>query len=383
MWNEEPLTIHKVNSDKLPPPGTLLLGLVMIVKDAKKHIVSTLKGIKPYIDRWYILDTGSTDGTQKLIRKTLKGVEGCLYEEPFVDFATSRNRVLDLAGTECKYVIMLDDSYVLKHGGHNLRRVLYNSSYDLIAVRISTDEVAHIKGIVIRTECKLRYEYRVHEAILHGYVTLDPSIIEFTEIRDRDRTSKRLETDIAWLEEDYEKYKTPRFLFYLGQSCENLKWLDEALYWYKKRLEIQDNDHLEKYFSLNRIADILRERKRDECVTYYGKAIRIFPKQKESYYNLSAYLMQTNPMIAYALLKAGLHMENDQYFGLELELLNKLGLPTLQIQLSYLFWDKIDITLFDIDSMNTQIKNNPNNRTYKQALIKLKPIYEYLNQETS
>ena len=100
-----------------------LLELVMIVKDSGLDIIPMLKASKPYIDSWTILDTGSTDGTQKNILSILGDIPGNLYEEPFVDFSVSRNRALELAGDKCEWVMMLDDTYELQKGD-NLRNFL-------------------------------------------------------------------------------------------------------------------------------------------------------------------------------------------------------------------------------------------------------------------
>ena len=59
----------------------------MIVKNGNPLLKNTLIAIKPYIDRWTILDTGSTDGSQDCVKEVLSGVEGNLYEEPFVEHA--------------------------------------------------------------------------------------------------------------------------------------------------------------------------------------------------------------------------------------------------------------------------------------------------------
>ena len=58
-----------------------LLELVMIVKDSGLDIIPMLKASKPYIDSWTILDTGSTDGTQKNILSILGDIPGNLYRE--------------------------------------------------------------------------------------------------------------------------------------------------------------------------------------------------------------------------------------------------------------------------------------------------------------
>ena len=93
-----------------------LVTLSMIVKDEEKTLARTLASARPFIDRWVILDTGSTDGTREVIRETLAGVRGELHEEPFADFSTTRNRALDLAGTDTEFVMWLDADDELTDG---------------------------------------------------------------------------------------------------------------------------------------------------------------------------------------------------------------------------------------------------------------------------
>lgn len=96
-----------------------LLSFVGIFKNEAGNIRRTLESVRPYVDRWSILDTGSTDGTQEIIREVMSGVPGVLVEEPFVDFATSRNRVLQIEATqECpaSFSLMLSGDEVLVGG---------------------------------------------------------------------------------------------------------------------------------------------------------------------------------------------------------------------------------------------------------------------------
>jgi hypothetical protein len=78
-----------------------LLELVMIVKNSGQEIIPMLESTKKWIDHWTILDTGSTDDTMKNITECLKGIPGklhdgkSLYDDPFVDFSTARNRALN------------------------------------------------------------------------------------------------------------------------------------------------------------------------------------------------------------------------------------------------------------------------------------------------
>ena len=73
-----------------------LLGLAMIVKDEAPRVRATLDSARPHVDSWAVLDTGSTDGTQAIVREAMSGIPGVLREGAFVDFASARNRALDL-----------------------------------------------------------------------------------------------------------------------------------------------------------------------------------------------------------------------------------------------------------------------------------------------
>ena len=99
---------NKLNYDNL-------MNLCIMVKNGGELFEKMLETNINIIDRWTILDTGSTDGTIETINRLLVGKKkGQLYEEPFINFRDSRNRCLSLAGTSCKYNIMLDDTYCIE-----------------------------------------------------------------------------------------------------------------------------------------------------------------------------------------------------------------------------------------------------------------------------
>ena len=52
------------------------LGLVMIVKDEAQSINVTLASARPHVDYWTMIDTGSTDGTQAMVKEAMLGVPG-------------------------------------------------------------------------------------------------------------------------------------------------------------------------------------------------------------------------------------------------------------------------------------------------------------------
>jgi glycosyltransferase involved in cell wall biosynthesis len=85
-----------------------------MVKNGGSQFYDMLLKNMPLIDRWTILDTGSTDNTISIIDELLiNKKKGNLYQEPFINFRDSRNRLLDLAGKDCKYILMLDDTYTI------------------------------------------------------------------------------------------------------------------------------------------------------------------------------------------------------------------------------------------------------------------------------
>jgi glycosyltransferase involved in cell wall biosynthesis len=71
--------------------------LNMIVKDEAPVIRRCLATVRPFIDFWVIVDTGSRDGTQAIISEFLQDLPGELIERPWVDFAHNRSEALAAA----------------------------------------------------------------------------------------------------------------------------------------------------------------------------------------------------------------------------------------------------------------------------------------------
>src|SRR5579883_281073 len=106
--------------------------LNMIVKDEAHVIRRCLASVKPLIDTWIIVDTGSKDGTQEIIREFMKDIPGELFERPWVDFGHNRNEALALARRKADYILFIDadDRLVIEDNF-----VLPNLKKDYYAVR--------------------------------------------------------------------------------------------------------------------------------------------------------------------------------------------------------------------------------------------------------
>lgn len=260
---------HRINT--IIPQPIQLLQLVMIVKNSGIGLRETLLSYKPYIQSWCILDTGSTDGTQELIKDTLNTISGKLFEEPFVDFSTSRNRAIELANTlspACYFQIMPDDSYIL-HGGDTLSYILKDKARPLIQkaiqIRIIQKEtgVVYSRPMIWKTMCGYRFIYKVHEilqASIDTMMNIEDKCVYFedkTYASQVQRSFTRYYQDVKCFLEEYKREPTnERYWFYLGRSYEGINQPIESRKWFVKRATpISINDE-EAFLSCLAIAGI-------------------------------------------------------------------------------------------------------------------------------
>jgi len=226
-----------------------LLTLSMIVKDEEATIARTLRSVKPFIDRWVIVDTGSTDATREIIRQEMAGVPGELHDKPFVDFSTTRNEALDLAGTSTEFILWLDADDELENG-KALRAFLARERdakgpdreayYVRIRMGITFDSAR-----ILRTRAGWRFRGVVHEVLTHSdrppptHRVPDVFIKHHPEADAVERSRKRWERDVGLLQKALAADPNDtRAAFYLANTLFWLQRYDEAEKAYIQRISL-------------------------------------------------------------------------------------------------------------------------------------------------
>lgn len=266
-----------------------VLQLAMIVKDSADTIVECLESWKPVISYWVILDTGSQDATKQLILKTMEGIPGKLYEEPFKGFSESRNRCLDLIGRKCKYTVMPDDSYILQ-GAEQLIDQLNNKRAPVVTINIQIKNEKYpditseyISKRITLSKCKIRYIGKIHEDIEYAadYHLKGCYIVDQPKGSQHERTLKRKEYDLMQLG------SSPRDVYYKGMTYITMKQNDKAVECFRERVAMNDKDHEEKFICYINIGHLTRD------VREYILAAMEFPARSgEAYFFI--YLLTEN-----------------------------------------------------------------------------------------
>jgi FkbM family methyltransferase len=294
-----------------------LIHLCIMVKNAGPTFEYVLTENLPIIDRWTILDTGSTDDTQDIVRRVLSHKKGNLYEEPFINFRDSRNRCLDLAGTRCKYVLMLDDTYIIKG---DLRTFLdtirgdqYASSFSFL---VQTDDCEYFSNRLLISHNHLRYIYTIHEVIQSENNKTnviipkeDAYIYDHISPYMQTRTLERKQYDLTLLHEMVrDDPSNPRHYYYLAQTYNLLEDYNNAMFWFKKRattpLSGFDAEKFDSWFEYARILNFKLNKPWEECLYAYEQAINTDSSRPEPFYFIGIHhYLNNNKQLAFDYFK--------------------------------------------------------------------------------
>lgn len=306
---------YYINDNKLDYDN--LNHLCIMVKNGGPQFEQMLIDNLHSFDRWTILDTGSTDNTIDIINRVLVGKKkGELFQEPFINFRDSRNRCIELAGNSCKFLTMLDDTYVLKGDfRHFLNEVRGDQISTSFTLYIQSDDTIYGSNRVIKTSSELRYVHRIHEVITdkNNINIVIPKETCFIEDRRFDymekRTMERKQLDLKLLyEEVNENPHDPRAYYYLAQTYNLLEDYEKSFFYFIKRAEFTNSgfiqERVDALFEAGRIANFKLNKPWIECEELYNKCYKADESRPEALYFIGVhYYLENNYKLAFPYFK--------------------------------------------------------------------------------
>eukprot|EP00658_Telonema_sp_P-2_P006498 TRINITY_DN1245_c0_g1_i13.p1 TRINITY_DN1245_c0_g1~~TRINITY_DN1245_c0_g1_i13.p1 ORF type:complete len:430 (-),score=110.38 TRINITY_DN1245_c0_g1_i13:319-1563(-) len=233
------------------------VGVSVIVKDEMVVLPAMLDSLRGEVDAFMICDTGSSDGTPEFARQYLEkhGLRGQVVSHLWQDFGHNRNLCmasLQEQWPDMEYILCPDADFVFKSTGpwkDSLRA-------DSVAIMLEFDAAFFRSVRLVATSHRdCSWKGTVHEYLTctngtRGRVEYLSATVKNTN----DTPSRRLQKSSKYylLLRDHlaEHPKDPRTLFYLGQTHEEMGNYQEAIRYYKQRVELQSGFREEIFYSL-------------------------------------------------------------------------------------------------------------------------------------
>nr|WSX50936.1 glycosyltransferase [Streptomyces sp. NBC_00974] len=268
--------------------------LCMIVKNEAAVIERCLDSVRDLIDTWVISDTGSTDGTQDLIRKALRGIPGELHEESWVNFGHNRSLNVSHARGKADYLLLLDADLVLRRSGP-----LPPLTADSYMLRHEGETEYRIKRLV-RGDLPWRYE-----GVTHEYLTCDrrdendqrPGLQENLDVlaiedhADGGSRHDKFERDARLLGAEHQRDPSnSRTVFYLAQTLRDMGDAGGAIQLYERRASMGGWEE-EVYYALLQVG-VLHSESEDwpAAMDAFTRAWESRPVRLEACYELASRL---------------------------------------------------------------------------------------------
>ncbi len=204
-----------------------------------------------------IVDTGSTDGTQDVIRKHMArlGIPGELHERPWRNFGHNRTEALNLAQGHGDYIWVIDADDIVV-GTPDFTQL----GADIYRMRLGEAAFTYWRPQLFRDGVRVRYEGVVHETAAWETACVVERLegdyhIESRRLGARSQDPQKYARDRDLLLAEVERNpEDARSVFYLAQSYFDLEDFVNARKWYERRIEMGGWDE-EVYYSMLRLAE--------------------------------------------------------------------------------------------------------------------------------
>ena len=314
----------KEETTSLSTPQKSSICLTMIVKNESKVIKRCIDSVKDHISYWVIIDTGSTDGTQDLIKEIMEEyqIPGELHEKSWVDFGTNRTESLNLSKGKADYRLVIDaDDILFIEEGKNPFANLTKDSYKF---KIRLHSLTYYRTQMVRGDQDWKYV-----GVLHEYIS-GPVGLQLTEdfidgaemhasvsghtrdIKGKDKYySDALIFEKALIttpKEDLPIDLERRYVFYLAQSYRDAGMHERSIENYQRRSDLggwQEEVYISKYWIARQKQSL--NKPDSEIINSYLEAWEYRPSRLESLYHLIKFLgSKKRYALAFALSAIGM-----------------------------------------------------------------------------
>lgn len=293
----------------------------MIVKNEEDVIQRCLLSVKPLLDYWVIVDTGSSDQTKSLILNTLKDIPGEFFEKSWVNFQDNRNEALELARGKADYILFMDADETLEISKDFKKSELEEDFYLFRLIERSYTDFYRVS--LIRDLPCWFWTGLYHEAI-DSRETMSgrklETIVKYgcTKDGNQSKNPRKFLQEAEWIEEALAKDpQNSRYVFYLAQSYGNAKVYEKSLSLYQQRV-LMDGDFEETFWSYYCIGMIQQHLKKPEkeWIDSYTKAYCLDTNRLEPLLQIARFFQDEGKyLLGYTIAKMGLPIRKPSCSG--------------------------------------------------------------------
>jgi tetratricopeptide (TPR) repeat protein len=269
------------------------LCLNMIVKNESKIITRLFDSVLSIIDCYCICDTGSTDNTIELISEYFekKNIPGKVVEEPFKNFCHNRNFAIQSCLGMSDYILLMDADMILEVKDFD-KKYLYNA--DSFFILQGNDSFYYQNVRIVKNNGLYKYIGVTHEYIdmppNNRLYNIEKNNIFIRDLGDGGAKHDKFERDIRLLVNGIkEEPDNVRYFFYLANSYHDSGKFEEAIGYYKKRIEFGGWKE-EVWYSYYRIGLCYKNMgKMNDAICYWLDGYNFYTERLEGLYEIINY----------------------------------------------------------------------------------------------
>jgi glycosyltransferase involved in cell wall biosynthesis len=295
------------------------IGLSMIVKNEAHVIRRCLGSVLRLVDYFLIVDTGSEDGTQQVVRDFLleHHAGGVVIGEPWRNFAYNRTFALEklrnLADVDYALIIDADDQLMMED---EFDPALFKSQLcsDWYDIQIRDGDAQFFRAQLCNNKRPFYFKGVLHEYLVApsegcSHATARGFYIESGRVGARSRDPRKYEEDAEVIEGALLTETDPaliaRYKFYLAQSYRDAGQPEKALTLYLERAQLGgwNEEIFQSLYNAGQLKESLGYPE-DEIIGAYLRAYEHSPGRVESLHELVRYCYTNGkPALGYLIGK--------------------------------------------------------------------------------